>query len=258
MKFLLEIPLVMSMASWIWGEDPAVTPDLCIELAPTMSSACWSALVVKGIGIAIIVGACMNKAPIILNILKSKSTEGLSRGSIYGEQILYMNAFFYGMLEGHPITAYGETGAMAIQNAVLVLMSWNFASGNGVSFLERGLVAFGALAYLVVVTSFLTKNMYYLLTVSTWPIMLYAKGTQIYTTAQVKHMGSQSIITSSMNVVGGVLRLATTLKEIGFDVTLLAGVFIGLLLNAIPVGQHFYYRKNTEEFLRKLDAKKQA
>lgn len=75
----------MSLARWVWGEDRAVTPEYCIEFFPIMNNSCWSRLIVKGLGIAIILGACLNKAPVVINILNTKSTEGLSRISIYGE-----------------------------------------------------------------------------------------------------------------------------------------------------------------------------
>lgn len=87
MKFLMEVPFVMTLARWVWGEDTEVTPKLCIETFPVMIGPCWSRLVVKGLGIGIILGACLNKLPIIVNLMNSKSTAGLSRTSIYGEII---------------------------------------------------------------------------------------------------------------------------------------------------------------------------
>ena len=257
MKFLLDLPLVMWVANSIWGEDPEVTPDLCIELFPWMNGPCWSTFLVKSIGIAIILGACMNKVPVISNILSSRSTEGISRGSVYGEELMYMNSGSYGLLEGHPLTAYGENGALAIQNLVIMLMSWNFGAPK-VSAMERGLVIACGLLYLVGVTSFLTPEFHYLLMTANWPILIYSKGSQIYTTLQVKHMGSQSIITIGMNVLGASLRFITTLKEVGFDLPVLSGIVIGLSLSLISLGQFFYYRKNTEEFYREMEAKKKA
>lgn len=254
MKFLLDIPLVMSLATWIWGEDPDVTPELCVELSPLMNGPCWSRLVTKALGVAIILGACVNKIPIINNILKTKSTEGLSRNAIYGENIMYANSVFYGLLKAHPLTAFGENIALLIQNIIIMLMTWSFTA-SPVAFIEKSLVVLVVLAYLAFVNVFLTEDMYYILMASIWPIMVFAKGSQILATYKVKHTGSQSIVTFGMNVLGSSLRVMTTLKEIGIDPALLS-VLLSVILNFIPFVQYFYYRKNTEEFMRRMEAKK--
>jgi hypothetical protein len=63
--------------------------QLCLESFPYMTarSDCWTIIFVKLLGIAIIAGACLSKAPFILNIINSKSAVGLSRPSVYGEVI---------------------------------------------------------------------------------------------------------------------------------------------------------------------------
>jgi len=91
MKFLLDVPLVMAVARWVWGDDDAknVSPEACVEGFPfLMAPGCWTRLLAKGVGVGIIVLSCLNKAPIMRNILKSKSTAGLSRASVYGETIV--------------------------------------------------------------------------------------------------------------------------------------------------------------------------
>ena len=85
MQFLLDIPLVMAFADWVWSEDesPDVSPEFCVTSLPLMNGGCWSRLLVKGLGVGIILGACLNKAPVIYNIWTSKSTHGLSGGALY-------------------------------------------------------------------------------------------------------------------------------------------------------------------------------
>lgn len=254
MQFLLDIPLVMSLATWIWGEDPDVTPETCVELSPLMSGPCWSRLITKALGVAIILGACVNRVPIINNILKTKSTEGLSRVAIYGEGIMYTNSVFYGLFKAHPLTAFGENIALLIQNVIIMLMTWTFAA-SPVSFIEKSVVVISTFAYLASVNLFLTEDSYYILMASIWPILIFAKGSQILATYRVKHTGSQSIVTFGMNVLGSSIRVMTTLKEIGLDPALFS-VLLSVVLNSIPFVQYFYYRKNTEDFIRRMEAKK--
>lgn len=89
MKFLLDVPFVVALAKWVWGEDELVSPESCLEDFPLfMAVPCWSRLLAKSVGVAIIVLSCLNKAPVMRNILKSESTAGLSRASVYGETIV--------------------------------------------------------------------------------------------------------------------------------------------------------------------------
>jgi hypothetical protein len=152
MKFLLDIPLFMSTANWVWVEDETVSPTFCVENAPLMNSDCWSRLIVKALGIAIILGACLNKAPVMLNLWNTKSTAGLSSMAVYSETLVYANAASYGMLSGHPFTAYGENLALFLQSLVITYLMWSFAAPP-VSSLEQGVVNFVVAAYIVVVTN---------------------------------------------------------------------------------------------------------
>lgn len=256
MKFLLDIPLVVSAAEWVWGGDPNVTPDFCIEILPLMNSACWSRLIVKGLGIAIILGSCLNKAPVMLNIMNAKSTRGLSSVAIYGETLVYANGALYGLLSGHPITAYGENVALLLQSIVIILMMWQFASPSTAT-LDRLMVGMASAAYIVVTTMIIPKSYHYLLMTSIMPVLLYSRGSQIMETFRCKHTGAQSIVTTSMSLVGVLIRVLTTIKEVGWDMAVLGTFLLSCLLNLIMFVQYFYFRKNTEVFLANLKAKSQ-
>ena len=105
MKLILENPLVIGFAEWVWHDSPssdtadhAISPELCLATMPVMNGACWSALLAKGLGVAIILGACLNKAPLIYNIWTSQSTQGLSAGALYGELLVVAHSSLYGIL----------------------------------------------------------------------------------------------------------------------------------------------------------------
>lgn len=254
MKFLLDIPLVMSFADWVWGEDEKVSPSYCVEQLFSFDTDCWTRLIVKGLGIAIILGACLNKAPVMLNLWRSKSTVGLSTISVYGETLVYVNAAVYGMLSGHPITAYGENLALFVQSLIIVFLMWEFSVPPASTF-ERGFVNLLMAVYLTALYTALPKEYYYLLMTSIMPVLFYSRGSQILETMRCQHTGAQSIVTNTMNLAGGLVRVLTTIKEVGWDMAILGNYALSCTLNLIVFLQYFYYRKNTERFLADLQSK---
>lgn len=256
MNRLIEIPLIMAVADWIWGEDPLVTPAFCVERIPVMSSECWSRLIVVGLGVAIILGACLNKAPIMINILNAKSTSGLSATAIYGETLVYANCAFYGMLSGHPFTAFGENAALFVQSVIVTILMWHFSSPPA-STEERTAAIVAGVSYVFLVYFVLPIELRYLLMTSVMPILLYSRGSQILATFRCQHTGAQSIATTTMNVMGGMVRILTTIKEVGWDMAVLGTIFLSCILNLTMLAQYFYYRKNTEAYLSDLKVKSQ-
>eukprot|EP00977_Amphora_coffeiformis_P011661 scaffold2804_cov181-Amphora_coffeaeformis.AAC.29 len=220
-----------------------------------MNSSCWGGLSVKGLGIGIIMGSCLNKAPMVYNIWTSKSTEGLSGSALYGEIISLANASFYGFLMSYPFTSYGEAIALAVQVFIIIMLNWVFAKPP-VSMTEKIAAAGAAAFYLVGVLYILPPEQYSLLMGMMWPLQVYAKGAQIYESFRIKHTGSMAVATICMNVVGSFIRILTTIGEIGFDFAMLTGSILAVVLNSIMLFQYFLYRKNTEKFLQDLEKKK--
>jgi mannose-P-dolichol utilization defect protein 1 len=247
MVAITDIPFVVPLAEWIWAADKSedVSPEICLSQVPIISSGCFSQLLTKALGMAIILGSCLNKMPIMINMMNNKSAAGISRNSLYGEAIVYACGVFYGFLEGHPFTAYGENISLLIQNAVLVLMAWQFST-SPVKIQEKGMVVAGFACYIILVLNFLPESSRYLLMSATWPVMLYARGSQVLETSGVKHTGNLSIVTTSMNLVGALIRIGTTLKETG-DTVVLSGYLLSLALSLAMFVQYWMYLENTQK-----------
>jgi mannose-P-dolichol utilization defect protein 1 len=256
MVALADIPFVMPLSEWVWGaiNDDDVSPEICLSQVPLISMGCFSQLFTKALGIAIILGSCLNKIPIMLNITNSQSAAGISRGSLYGEVVVYANAAVYGFLEGHPFTAYGENGALLLQNVLIILMAWQFSTTK-VTFQEQILVAVASVLYFILTLVILPENSRYLLQASIWPVLLYARGSQVVDTFRLKHTGNLSIVTTGLNLGGGLARIGTTLKETG-DLTVLAGFVLSVGLNFIMFCQYWIYLKNTLKVSKELQEKK--
>eukprot|EP00523_Entomoneis_sp_CCMP467_P005654 CAMPEP_0168763924 /NCGR_PEP_ID=MMETSP0724-20121128/24614_1 /TAXON_ID=265536 /ORGANISM="Amphiprora sp., Strain CCMP467" /LENGTH=88 /DNA_ID=CAMNT_0008813143 /DNA_START=496 /DNA_END=762 /DNA_ORIENTATION=- len=86
--------------------------------------------------------------------------------------------------------------------------------------------------------------------------MLYSRGIQIWENYQVQQTGAQSGITLGLNTLGLVIRIYTTVQEVGYNMVLIAGYTLSLLTNGALLAQVFVYRSNTLEFLKSLKAKK--
>jgi mannose-P-dolichol utilization defect protein 1 len=264
MVALIDIPFVLPLAEWIWGSgssgllsDQGVSATICLSQIPFISAGCFSQLLTKALGVAIILGSCLNKVPIMVNMMNSQSAAGISRNSLYGEGIVYCNGALYGYLEGHPFTAYGENASLLVQNMILVAMTWNFMNKTTIpiTFQEQVLVIIGFLIYLLSVLNFLPDHYRYLLMSTTWPVMLYARGSQVYETFSVKHTGNLSIVTTSMNLVGSLIRILTTLKETG-DMVVLSGYLLSGSLSFIMFVQYWLYLSRTTEVANEMERSK--
>lgn len=250
MQFILELPVVLYLADWVWGEDTSVTPHTCLDTVPFMPSPCWTGLLAKAIGIAIILAACLNKLPVILNLLASKSAEGTPSLTVYGETLVYANSAAYGYLQGHPMTAWGENVGLLVQSLLILLLIWRYSPP---SFTERSLTTAAAAAYISAVPQ---VPSHYLLTTSL-PLLLAARGAQLLEAVRCQHTGSQSMVTVGLNLLGSLVRILTTLREVGWDWAVLGTFLISGGLSALMLGQVVYYRKNTERFLADLQMKKE-
>ena len=151
MGALADNRFIFSLAKWAWESDPSplVSPTSCLDSLPLLSAPCLTRLVAKGVGIGIIICSCINKAPVIRNILASRSVAGLSITACYGEVIMYSNAAFYNILRGNPFTAYGETFMVKLQALIVVALIWSYEPKIGRS--NIALAILGYCAYLFVV-----------------------------------------------------------------------------------------------------------
>ncbi|CAB9503425.1 Mannose-P-dolichol utilization defect 1 protein [Seminavis robusta] len=271
---LSDLPLVLPIAEWIWSstgssssssEDDiasdVVTAQVCLsqvealDIPAFVSGGCFAQIVSKVSGIGIIVGACFNKAPTISNMLEAQSAEGFSRMSLYTECLFYANSSIYSIQQEYPFTAYGENLVLLLQTMVMVVLLWHYSS---VTMTEQVGVVVSVVIYLGVAISLLPAEHRYLLHAFNDVIILYSGGLQVAETYRVKHTGAQSIVTTSMNLVGEVLRVFTTLEEADGDWNMMLGYLLCAGLSVTMFAQYFLYQANTEQFyLQKQQEKKE-
>mmetsp|Transcript_9031 Transcript_9031/g.13149 ORF Transcript_9031/g.13149 Transcript_9031/m.13149 type:complete len:266 (+) Transcript_9031:143-940(+) len=260
--FLLELPFVPQLANFVWpssDDSLLLSPEYCLEYIWDKGD-CWKSLIVKLLGVAMIAGAFLNKAPVLINVMTKQSVAGLSKAALYSEVIVYSNAFFYGLrTEGLPFTSYGENGALLLQTVLLVACCWKFSQNVNPSEWILALVVYSVYSYICM--ELVPQESISYLMQSLVPINLYAKGVQIVKIFQEGHTGNQSVVTLTMNIVGTTIRVGTTLGESVIDTNLLLSHASSAALNGTLLGQYFYYQTATAEFWKRQeqdDKKKKA
>jgi mannose-P-dolichol utilization defect protein 1 len=250
--------ILETIAQWAWGSSLSedVSPQICLDSLPFLSMPCFNGLLIKGIGIGIILGACFNKAPLIMNILNSKSVAGMSTGGLYAEIVMYANSAFYSILRKNPFTAYGETAVVTVQAMGVCTLLWKYKDDPPIPTQQRFMVTAAFVVYVFLVFTMLQPEYYYLLMTLNWPALIYSRGSQILMFKRVQHTGTQSLITNGTNLLGSCIRILTTIKEVGMDMTMLGGYVVSVFLNVILVSQFFLYKENTKKYLESLEDKK--
>ena len=250
--------MLNAIAEFVWGEengDPLASPQVCMDMIAdlTLSMPCFKKLLAKMIGIAILAASCINKAPIIYNIVSNKSAAGLSTKAQYSELLVYANAALYGLMQGNPFTAYGETVIVSLQVAAITALVWKYQRINEREIIAA-LLAFGL--YLALVVNVVPETYYFMLLSGNLPILVYSRGLMIVGNFTEKHTGAQSSGTHLMNFAGSLIRILTTIQEIGFDWAMLSGYIISVTLNVTLLTQTILYKENTNRYFQSLKKKK--
>ncbi|KAL3789925.1 hypothetical protein HJC23_010610 [Cyclotella cryptica] len=255
-------PFISQLAQWAWSADPSpkVSPQICVDSLPLLTMPCLSRLLAKAIGIGIICLSCINKAPVLSNMIASRSAAGLAVTAACGEVVMYSNAAFYNLLAGNPFTAYGETMVLVVQTiGIVILIFWFRRDGTDrIELHQMGMVVAGYLIYLFVVFRVLTPDTQYILMVYNPVVLLISRGSQMLANHKQKQTGAQSLATTGLNLVGTLVRIGTTIKEVGWDFHILRAYGVSVALNFILFVQLIVYKENTERFLKSLRDKKKV
>ena len=150
-----------------------------------------------------------------------------------------------------------ENISLALQNSVLIVLAWRFSASTNlpVKNNEKTLVVLVFVIYLIGILNFLPEEHRHLLMGSTWPIMLFSRGSQVLATFAAGHTGSLSIITISMNLAGVIVRIFTTIKETG-DMAVISSYLLSLSLGLTMFVQYWMYLSKTTEILKLAEASK--
>jgi mannose-P-dolichol utilization defect protein 1 len=220
--------------------DQCSTQILSMDIASFVSGSCFKMAVSKAIGMAIFGLSILVKAPTIANIVASKKAVGFSPTSLYLDVIMYSNAALYGFLNNQPITLYGDTATMLVSSLIIVVLYWKFNGLLNVNTVAPVAVCYAV--YLTFVLGCLQVEQLQVLQLMNTPVLVANKVSQIILNFKLMSNGSISLVTLVMQGAGPVVKIGTTLTEVGFkgNEALLFNFGLGATLNGILVGQWIY------------------
>lgn len=144
---------------------------------------------------------------------------------------------------------------LLVQCIAMVYLLWHY-SKDTIKLMEKVTVISLSIMYSLTVIYWLPPEWRYLLHAFNDVIIVYSGGLQVAETFRVKHTGAQSIVTTSMNLIGEVIRILTTLEETGGDFNMLLSYGFCATLSITMFAQYFWYQKNTMDFYRQQQEKK--
>merc|ERR1712232_1094222 len=174
----------------------------------------------------------------------------------YTEIFMYSNSLFYSYLKKQPFTAWGETCVLVLNTMGIAVLIWKHQTKPIVGPVHKAMAVVALIAYVVFVNVVLPPRYYHLLLTFNSPLTVLARGNLIYTIYKCRHTGANSLISNIMNLVGSLIRILTTIGEVGWDRPLLMTYGTSAVCNSILVSQFFIYKKGTEAYLESLKVKK--
>ena len=102
------------------------------------STDCLKLAISKGLGIGIIGASSIVKVPQIIKLVNSKSAVGVSFLSYLLETAAYLIGLAYNYRQEFPISTYGETGLILVQNVVIAALVVSFCSTRDGETVRRG------------------------------------------------------------------------------------------------------------------------
>lgn len=195
-------------------------------------------VVAKLIGYLVMMGSVGLKMPQIVNILSSRTVEGLSVTAIYSEAAISIGTVTYNILQKNPFSSYGESVFILVQNIILVVLLWIFQKPPAK--LSSMLIITVVFLIAVIICLNLPTQFQFILPLMSLPLQVTGSASQVVQNFKNKSTGQLSLITVLLTFVGCCLRVFTTITEVGYDLPLLSGFVLGVLLSGILIFQVYF------------------
>lgn len=198
----------------------------------------------QSLGYGILAGSTLVKLPQLLNVIKARSAEGLNPLSFELESVGLSVAATYGLLLGLPLSAYGETVAILIQNNLLLFLIYHFQrrSIRRTLLLVSFLLGWSAL----VLSGGITPSRIAVLYDANNVLLLAARVPQILQNFGARSTGQLSRVTYGLNTLGSAARIFTSLHE-GAGAAMLRGAALSTALNGVLFAQILAYARRHKQ-----------
>jgi mannose-P-dolichol utilization defect protein 1 len=255
-------PITRSLPAPIQDLGTSIIGDQCYKSLildiNVEDSECIKLTISKGLGIGIIAASSIVKVPQILKLVNSKSASGVSFLSYLLETSAYLISLAYNVRQGFPISTYGETGLILVQNVVISVLVLNYSgrataaavfvaglAASGVSLFSENILDMNTLSYLQAGAGVLGVASKLPQILAIWQEggtgQLSAFAVSILDPTIPRGVKADLTAAQVFNyLLGSLSRIFTTLQEVD-DKLILYGFVAGFALNAILALQMVYY-----------------
>lgn len=215
--------------------DFTSTCKLDIDSISSWPTKCYQLLFSKALSAGILLGSFVVKLPQVINLVSSKTAEGLSPEAIYSEVPLSLFSCLYSYRLGYPFTSYGESATISVQNVFLVYLLWTYMKPKPT--LTVKLQVFAMVIASGLIAWYIPAEYLYVLPSTCMVLMVFSRVSQIINNFKQGTTGQLSSITTGLTFAGSLARVYTTVSEVGFDLSLIASFGVGALLSGILLAQ---------------------
>lgn len=228
-----------------WACRPFVNEQCCRAVLVEwdfQNRECLSLFLSKGISFGLIGFSCILKIPQLLQIILHKSGRGLSQSSLFMEIGANVLAYAYHRQRGFPLSTFGETIVILIQNLLIAFFVTHFSPKYNVITWNAFVVLCSCLVFAVerdVVGDVLMGWLWRICL----PLSIAYKIPQIWVTYRAKSKGELSTLSCFLTLMGSCGRVFTTLREL-HDWSVLAMYLLNVLLNGTILVESIVYPKD--------------
>ncbi|KAF8925673.1 hypothetical protein EDD21DRAFT_364728 [Dissophora ornata] len=212
---------------------------------------CIKYAISKGLGLGIVAGGAIVKVPQIIKIVHARSAKGVSLSSYMLETLACVISLAYNIRQGNPISTYGETFFVTLQNLAILALMLHYTGRNIsafvllTSFLLMGNILGRTFEHTqvdgtVVTTALVSQAALTVLQGATIPINLFSKVPQIIENYKNGNTGQLSAFTVFNYFAGSLARVYTTMTEVD-DIIILSGFLLSTLFNCVLALQMALY-----------------
>lgn len=184
-------------------------PKAAVEvLAPVAAELTATKALAIIVGYLVVLGSMIRSLPQIIRVIKNKSGEGISIGSILSEIVAYVITTSYNVRKSYPFSTYGDVVMCNIQNVVLLGAIFWFKDDVKPHLVGLTVLALALFTWWVALCSTPTQ-LWGLQALTIAILAIGGKFLQIWENIRRGNSGELSIITCGLNVAGTVARMFT-------------------------------------------------
>ncbi|KAJ3330539.1 hypothetical protein HDU76_005441 [Blyttiomyces sp. JEL0837] len=199
---------------------------------------CLRLFISKGLGIGLVAGGAVIKAPQMIKIVMKRSAAGVSIASYSLETGAYIAGLAYNVRRGNPFNTYGVHAFMAVANCFVIAAMFHYTN----RYRDLTIVLIVSLVFTVSLFSRSITSDALLLSLQWVAILIgvVSKVPQIWENYTTKSTGQLSAVTVGLQTVGSLARCFTTATEVK-DPVILITYIVATVLNGFVFWQVYKY-----------------